>query len=56
VLGEGQAPAGFDGYHGRVSEVDASAGEAIVAAVLPRLERLVDDWLGRADAEPADGA
>lgn len=48
VIGAGQAPVGFDGYHGRASEVDPAAGEAVVAAVLPRLERLVDDWLARA--------
>ena len=47
VVGVGQAPRGFDGYHGRVSEVDAGAGAAIRDAVLERLERLVDDWLAR---------
>jgi creatinine amidohydrolase len=48
VVGAGQAPSGFDGYHGRVSEIDAAAGAAIRDAVLARLERLVDDWLERA--------
>jgi len=50
VVGAGQAPIGFDGYHGRVSEVDATAGRVIVDAVVPRLAQLVDDWLDRAAA------
>ncbi|TVR91999.1 MAG: creatininase family protein [Trueperaceae bacterium] len=48
VVGAGQAPRGFDGYHGRVSEIDAAVGAAIRDAVLQRLERLVDEWLERA--------
>jgi len=48
VVGAGQAPRGFDGYHGRVSEIDADVGAAIRDAVLERLERLVDEWLERA--------
>jgi creatinine amidohydrolase len=48
VVGAGQAPEGFDGYHGRVSEIDAEAGRAIVDAALDELERFVEDWLARA--------
>ena len=49
VVGAGQAPLGFDGYHGRVSEIDGAAGRVLRDAVLERLERLVDDWLERAE-------
>lgn len=48
VVGRGQAPAGFLGYHGRVSQVDPVKGEQIVASVTRELARLVDDWLARA--------
>jgi creatinine amidohydrolase len=49
VVGAGQAPEGFDGYHGRVSEMGAAAGRAVVDAALAELERFVVDWLARAD-------
>ena len=50
VVGRGQAPAGFTGYHGRISELDLTKGAAIVDAVIGELVRLVDDWLERAAA------
>lgn len=48
VVGRGQAPVGFEGYHGNVSEIDAAKGERIVEVVVAELSRLVDDWLARA--------
>ena len=48
VVGEGQAPAGFKGYHGAVSAIDVPKGEQIVAVVTAEMCRLVDDWLARA--------
>lgn len=48
VVGRGQAPVGFVGYHGRVSQVDLAKGERIIEAVTSELSRLVDDWLERA--------
>lgn len=50
VVGMGQAPVGFEGYHGRISQFDLDKGEAIVSAVTSELVRLVDDWLERAAA------
>ncbi len=47
VVGLGQAPAGFVGYHGRVSEIDAEVGNAVVDQVVGRLVDLVDSWLAR---------
>lgn len=52
VVGRGQRPAGFAGYHGRVSAIDVARGERIVDQVTAELARLVDGWLARADAEP----
>lgn len=49
VVGRGQAPVGFGGYHGRVSEIDAGVGAVIRDAVVERLERLVGDWLARSE-------
>lgn len=49
VVGRGQAPTGFAGYHGRVSEIDVDAGQRIATAVTTALSRLVDDWLLRAE-------
>jgi creatinine amidohydrolase len=49
VVGRGQAPVGFAGYHGRVSAVDPARGHAIAARVTEALARLVDDFLARAD-------
>ena len=48
VVGLGQAPVGFAGYHGRVSEIDVAAGRAVVDQVLERLAGVVDGWLARA--------
>lgn len=48
VVGRGQAPAGFVGYHGSVSRLDLAKGERIITAVTSELSRLVDDWLERA--------
>lgn len=48
VVGRGQAPEGFAGYHGNVSEIDVAKGEEIAREVTEQLARLVDDWLERA--------
>src|SRR5690606_13560251 len=48
VVGRGQAPLGFAGYHGNVSEIDVAKGEEIAREVTEQLARLVDDWLERA--------
>lgn len=48
VVGRGQAPQGFRGYHGQVSRFDVAKGERIVEVVSAELSRLVDDWLERA--------
>lgn len=48
VVGQGQEPLGFAGYHGQVSLIDSAKGEQVVAAVTQELARLVDDWLARA--------
>lgn len=48
VVGRGQAPVGFAGYHGKVSQIDVAKGEQVVRAVTQELVRLVDDWLARA--------
>lgn len=53
VVGAGQAPDGFSGYHGAVSTIDAARGRQMVEAVVQVLERLVDDWLARADGAGA---
>jgi creatinine amidohydrolase len=50
IVGRGQAPDGFAGYHGRVDEIDAARGNEVVDRVMVALERLVRDWLERADA------
>lgn len=55
VVGRGQAPVGFAGYHGRVSELDLEKGERLVAGVTAELSRLVDDWLARAASEGRQG-
>jgi len=51
VVGRGQAPAGFAGYHGRVSAIDLARGAEVVDEVTDALVRLVDGWLARADAD-----
>lgn len=50
VVGRGQEPIGFAGYHGQVSLIDSAKGEQVVTAVTQELARLVDDWLARVDA------
>ncbi len=50
VVGRGQEPLGFAGYHGQVSLIDVAKGEQVVTAVTQELARLVDDWLARAGA------
>lgn len=50
VVGLGQAPEGFAGYHGRVGEIDAAVGREVVAQVTDRLAAIVDGWLARAEA------
>lgn len=52
VVGRGQAPEGFAGYHGRVSAIDVERGGRVAGQVIASLARLVDDWLARADADP----
>jgi creatinine amidohydrolase len=54
VVGRGQAPAGFAGYHGRVSAIDLDRGRRLVDEVTDGLVHLVDDWIARVDAERAD--
>jgi creatinine amidohydrolase/Fe(II)-dependent formamide hydrolase-like protein len=49
VVGRGQAPAGFAGYHGRVSTIDLDRGRRLVDEVTDGLVRLVDDWVARVD-------
>ena len=53
VVGAGGAPSGFEGYHGRVSEISVEAGRAVVDDALEGLTRFVGDWLARADAPAA---
>jgi len=53
VVGVGQAPVGFAGYHGEVSRVDAAVGRAVAEQVTTRLLSLTDGWLERCDL--ADG-
>ena len=48
VVGRGQAPAGFAGYHGRVSAIDLARGRRIADQVADELARFVDGWLERA--------
>jgi creatinine amidohydrolase len=47
VVGRGQAPIGFAGYHGRVSAVDPERGREIADQVTEALARLIDDFLAR---------
>ena len=55
VVGRGQSPLGFAGYHGRVSEIDLDRGERVVTEVTAALNRLIDGWLARAGADsPTD--
>ena len=49
VVGRGQAPVGFDGYHGRVSEIEAAKGRRLLDQVVDRGVVLVKDWLARAE-------
>lgn len=60
VVGVGQSPVGFAGYHGEVSRVDASVGRAVAEQVTERLIALTDGWLERcagpdAATSPGDG-
>jgi creatinine amidohydrolase len=52
VVGRGQAPEGFAGYHGRVSAIDVARGRRIAEQVADALAGFVDGWLARADADP----
>lgn len=52
IVGRGQAPLGFDGYHGRVDEISAERGAAIIEGVMVNLRQLVRDWLDRAASDP----
>ena len=51
VVGRGQAPVGFAGYHGRVSAIDLERGRRLAEQVADELARFVDGWLERADAD-----
>jgi creatinine amidohydrolase len=54
VVGRGQAPRGFAGYHGRISAIDVARGERIAEQVADELARFADDWLARAaEDEPS---
>lgn len=56
VVGAGQAPQGFAGYHNRPSEISAAVGARVVEALLPRLATLADDWLARAGSSSPSSA
>lgn len=47
IVGVGQAPSGWDGYHGRVSEIDAGKGEQLIDVCVARMRELIDAWLRR---------
>ncbi len=51
IVGRGQAPAGFAGYHGKVDEISTERGREIVEQVKRKLKQLVGEWLERAEAE-----
>jgi creatinine amidohydrolase len=53
VVGRGQAPRGFAGYHGRISAIDVQRGERIAEQVADALARFTDDWLARAAEDDA---
>lgn len=52
VVGRGGAPAGFAGYHGKVSAIDSERGRRVAGQVTDELVRFVDDWLDRAANDP----
>lgn len=55
VVGRGQAPVGFAGYHGRISATDVERGQRIVDQVTDALDRFVGDWLQRAEEDAGAG-
>jgi creatinine amidohydrolase len=55
VVGLGQAPLGWEGYHGRVSQLSSASGATLAATALDGLTRFVDDWLVRAAESSHDG-
>ena len=48
IVGAGQAPEGFRGYHGNVDEINRDKGRKLVDHVMKGLSRLVEEWLERA--------
>ena len=51
IVGRGQAPDGFAGYHGKVDEISVERGEEVIEQVMANLRKLVGEWLDRAAAE-----
>lgn len=47
IVGAGQAPAGWQGYHGRVSEIDVDKGRELIDVCVARLGELIEGWLRR---------
>lgn len=47
VVGRGQAPHGFAGYHGRVSQIDVARGTRLVDAVTDAIVELTAAWSKR---------
>lgn len=47
IVGAGQAPRGWQGYHGRVSEIDVGKGERLIETCVERLKELIRAWLER---------
>ena len=54
VVGRGQPPLGFAGYHGRISAIDLDRGHRVADQVTDELVRFVDDWLRRAAEHAGD--
>lgn len=47
IIGVGQAPRGFNGYHGKIDEIDRDKGRKLVDHVMEGLSKLVEEWLER---------
>jgi creatinine amidohydrolase len=48
IVGRGQNPADWDGYHGKIDEIDLDKGRRIVEEAVHAIEKVVNDWLQRA--------
>lgn len=55
IVGVGQPPRGWSGYHGKVSEIDIAKGERLVEVCVERMRELIDAWLERIQS-PQQGA